>query len=113
MFIFDLTNLFSLALIVAAVILFIFLSQEIKNSIVMLFPLFGFLIDLTIHFIQILTLKPQYSYLYRTLVINLGIDYVFLLICFLAYLWADTVEAKAKNKKILNSKGIDWLFKDV
>ena len=43
----------------------------------------------------------------------MAIDFVFLLLTFLAYLWADDVEAKQFNKKTINSKGIDWLFKEI
>lgn len=113
MFIFDLTNLLTLFLVLIATILFIFLSQEIKKSMVAAIPLFAFLIDLIIHTIQVLTLKQEYSYLYTTLCRNMAIDFTFLLLTLLAYLWADEVEAKAFNKKTINSKGINWLFKKV
>ena len=43
----------------------------------------------------------------------MALDFAFLLVTFLAYLWADEVEAKENNKKTLNAKGIDWLFKNV
>lgn len=113
MFIFDLTNLLTLFLVLVATVLIIYLSQEIKKSMVAAIPLFAFLIDLIIHTIQMLTLKPEFSYLYSKLSINMAIDFTFLLLTFLAYLWADDVEAKAQNKKNINSKGIDWLFKDI
>ncbi len=113
MFIFDLTNLFTLLLITIATVLLIYLSQEIKRSFVAAIPLFAFVLDLVIHTIQVLTLKEEFSYLYSTLTANMAIDFVFLLLTFLAYLWADDVEAKEFNKKTLNSKGIDWLFKQV
>ncbi len=113
MFIFDLTNLFTLSLITIATVLLIYLSQEIKRSFVAAIPLFAFVLDLVIHTIQVLTLKEEFSYLYSTLTANMAIDFVFLLLTFLAYLWADDVEAKEFNKKTLNSKGIDWLFKQV
>lgn len=113
MFIFDLTNLLTLFLVLIATILFIFLSQEIKKSMVAAIPLFAFLVDLVIHTIQVLTLKQEYSYLYTTLCRNMAIDFTFLLLTLLAYLWADEVEAKAFNKKTINSKGINWLFKQV
>ena len=113
MFIFDLTNLLTLFLVLIATVLFIFLSQEIKRSIVAAIPLFAFLVDLIIHTIQVLTLKQEYSYLYTTLCRNMAIDFTFLLLTLLAYLWADEVEAKALNKKTINSKGINWLFKQV
>lgn len=113
MFIFDLTNLLTLSLVLIATILFIFLSQEIKKSLVAAIPLFAFVIDLVIHTIQVLTLKQEFSYSYHTLCMNMAIDFTFLLITFLAYLWADEVEAKAFNKKTINSKGINWLWKKV
>lgn len=113
MFIFDLTNVLTLILVLIATVLFIFLSQETKKSMISVIPLFAFLIDLVIHTIQMLTLKSEFSYLYSKLCMNMAIDFVFLLVTFLAYLWADDVEAKELNKKTINSKGIDWLFKNV
>lgn len=113
MFIFDLTNVLTLILVLIATVLFIFLSQETKKSMISVIPLFAFLIDLVIHTIQMLTLKSEFSYLYSKLCMNMTIDFVFLLVTFLAYLWADDVEAKELNKKTINSKGIDWLFKNV
>lgn len=113
MFIFDLTNLLTLFLVLIATILFIFLSQEIKKSMVVVIPLFAFLIDLVIHTIQVLTLKQEFSYLYSTLCYNMAIDFTFLLVTFLAYLWADEVEAREFHKKTINSKGINWLWKKV
>ena len=113
MFIFDLTNLLTLVLVILAIILFIFLSQEIKKSLVAAIPLFAVVIDLVVHTIQMLTLKQEYSYLFSTLCYNMAIDFTLLLVTFLAYLWADEVEAKTFNKKTINSKGINWLWKKV
>lgn len=113
MFIFNLTEPITLVLVIIATILFIFLSQEIKKSMVAVIPLFAFVLLLVVHTIQILTLKEEFSYLYSLLCYNIILDFMFLLVTFLAYLWADDVEAKALNKKILNSKGIDWLFKNI
>lgn len=112
MCIFDLTNLLTLFLVLLATILFIYLSQEIKRSMVAAIPLFAFLTDLVIHTVQILTLKEEFSYLYSTLCSNLAIDFTFLLVTFLAYLWADEVEAKAFNKKSIDD-GLKWLWKKV
>ena len=113
MFIFDLTNLLTLILVVIATILFIFLSQEVKKSLIAAIPLFAVVIDLIIHTIQMLTLKQEYSYLFSTLCYNMAIDFALLLVTFLGYLWADEVEAKVFNKKTINSKGINGLWKKV
>lgn len=113
MFIFDLTNLLTLFLVLVATVLLIYLSQELKRSIVVAIPLFAFVIDLVIHTIQTLTLSPDYAYLFNKLCMNMGIDFVFLVLTFLAYLWADDVEAKQFHKKTINGKGLDWLFKEI
>ena len=113
MFIFDLTNLLTLFLVLIATILFIYLSQEIKKSMIVVIPLFAFLIDLIIHTAQVLLLKQEFSYLYSTLCYNMAIDFAFLLVTFLAYLWADEVEAREFKKKTIDSKGINWLWKKV
>ena len=113
MFVFDLTNLLTLFLVTIVTVLFIYLSQELKKSMVAVIPLFAFVVDLVIHTIQTLTLNQEYSYLFGTLTANMAIDFAFLLVTFLAYLWADNVEAKEFNKKTINSKGIDWLFKEI
>ena len=113
MFIFDLTNLLTLFLVLIATILFIYLSQETKRSMVVAIPLFAFLADLVIHTIQVLTLKQEFSYLFSKLCYNMAIDFTFLLITFLAYLWADEIEAREFKKKTINSKGINWLWKKV
>ena len=89
MFIFDMTNPLTLFLVLIATILFIYLSQEIKRSMVAAIPLFAFLISLVIHTIQVLTLQEEFS-----------------------YLWADEVEAREFNKKSVDD-GLKWLWKKV
>ena len=52
MFVFDLTNLLTLFLVTIVTVLFIYLSQELKKSMVAVIPLFAFVVDLVIHTIQ-------------------------------------------------------------
>lgn len=113
MYIFDLTNLITLILVLIATVLFIYLSQEIKRSMVAVIPLFAFLADLVIHTIQVLTLTQENAYLYSLLCNNMALDFIFLLVTFLGYLWADEVEAKELNKATLDSRGINWLWKNI
>ena len=112
MFIFDLTNPLTLILLLVATILFIFLSQEIKRAMVAAIPLFVFLIDLVIHTVQVVTLLPEYSYLYSVLCLNMAIDFGFVFLTFISYLWADDVESKARNIKSIDNS-LDWLWKKI
>ena len=113
MFIFDLTNLLSLLLVLVATILLIYLSQEIKNSKIALIPLVAFMVDLVIHTVQSLTIGQSNLQLNDTLCYNMAIDYIFILLTYFGYLWADEVDAVAHKRKTLNGSGIKWLFKKV
>ena len=112
MFIFNMTNPLILFMVLIVTILFIYLSQETKKGMVAAIPLFAFLISVVIHTVQLLTLKEEFSYLHSTLCQNLAIDFAFLLLTFLAYLWADEIEAKAFNKKSIDIS-LKWLWKKV
>ena len=48
MFVFDLTNILTLVLVLIATVLFIILSQEVKRGLVVAIPLFGFVLDLVV-----------------------------------------------------------------
>ena len=112
MIVFDLTNILTLVLALASTVLCIYLSQEIKKSFVIAIPLFIFVFDLIVHTVQMLTLTPEFAYLYSTICYNMAIDFVFILVTFLAYLWADEIEAKAFNKKSIDNS-LKWLWKKV
>lgn len=112
MFIFDISNPLTLILILAATVLLIFLSQEIKKSHISAMMLFAYLIILVVHVAQIATLPEEFRYLLTTLSRCVAIDFIFILISFFSYLWVDDIEAKVKgNKSIDNS--LNWFWKKV
>ncbi len=112
MFIFNISNPLTLLLMLAATVLLIFLAQEVKKSAIVAIPLFVYLAILVIHVIQFATLSEEFNYLAGTLSTCLAIDFVFILITFLAYLWVDDVEAKAFNKKSIDNS-LDFFWKNV
>lgn len=112
MFIFDMTNPLTLILVTIATILFIFLAQEIKKSAVAAIPLFAFLVILIVHTVQILNLSEEYKYLLSTLSYSMALDFVFVFITFIAYLWVDDIECNAFNKKSIDNS-LNWLWKKV
>ena len=112
MFILNIANPLTLFLILLAVVLLIFLGQEVKKSIAVAIPLFAFLILLIVHVVQVSTLSADLAYLAGTLYKCIALDFLFILITFFSYLWVDDVEAKANNKKSID-KSLDWLWKEV
>lgn len=112
MFIFDISSPLTLLLMLAATVLLIFLAQEIKKSSVGAIALFGYLIILIIHVVQMVTQPEEYRYLISTLSKCIVIDFVFVLITFFAYLWVDDIEARATGKKSIDNS-LDWFWKKI
>lgn len=112
MFLFDISNPLTLLLTLAATILLIFLSQEIKKSYIVAVPLFAFLGILIMHVAQVATLSEEYRYMLATISRCIVIDFIFVLITFFAYLWVDDIEARATGKKSIDNS-LDWFWKKV
>ena len=112
MFIFDISNILNLLLMIAATILLIFLAQELKKSYIAGIVLFAYLIILIMHVAQLVTLSEQYRDMLSVLTRCVAIDFVFVFISFFAYLWVDDLEAKKMEKKSLDNS-LDWLWKNV
>ena len=112
MFILDIASPLTLFLILLAVVLLIFLGQEVKKSVAVAIPLFAFLILLVIHVAQVTTLSEDLAYLASTLYKCIALDFLFILITFFSYLWVDDIEAKANNKKSIDNS-LDWFWREI
>lgn len=112
MFIFDISNPLTLVLMLAATVLLVFLSQEIKKSYVVAIALFAYLVILIFHVAQIATLSEEFRFMISTLSRCIAIDFAFILITFFSYLWVDDIEAKAKGKKSIDNS-LDWFWKKI
>ena len=82
MFIFDISNPLTLLLMLAITVLLIFLSQEVKKSMIVASMLFVYLVLLIVHVAQIATLAPEYRYLLETLSRCIVIDFIFVFVSF-------------------------------
>ena len=112
MFVFDISNPLTLLLMLAATVLLIFLSQEVKKSLIGAVVLFIYLILLIVHVAQVATLSEEYRYLLSTLSRCIVIDFIFVFISFFSYLWVDDIETKATGKKSLDNS-LDWFWRKV
>ncbi len=112
MFIFDVSNILNLLLMLIATILLIFLAQELKKSYITGIILFIHLVILIMHVAQLVTLPQEYRDMLSVLARCIAIDFVFVFISFFAYLWVDDIEAKKMEKKSLDNS-LDWLWKNI
>ena len=112
MIIIDITNIVTILLMVIAMILLIFLAHEIKRSYIMALPLGVYLFLLVTHVIQIMTLTDGYRDKLPILWGCILLDFAFIFISFVSYLWIDDIEAKKNNKKSIDNS-LDWFWKEV
>lgn len=112
MFIFDISNILNLILMLIATVLLIFLAQELKKSYIAGIVLFAYLILLVVHAGQMITLPEEYREMMPILGRCVAIDFVFIFISFFSYLWVDDIEAKKMQKKSIDNS-LDWLWKNV
>ena len=112
MFILDITNVVTLLLLLIVTVLLIFLGHELKKSYITAIPLFAFLALLISHVIQLMTLSAEYNNMSSTLIWCIILDFAFIFISFLSYLWIDDIEAKKNDKKSIDDS-LEWFWKEV
>ena len=92
----------------AITVMLLFLSKEIKNSAIMAVVLGVFVALLVIHSFQLVSITDQTATIARCLTV----DYVFILLSYISYLWVDDIETKFKNKKSIDNS-LEWFWKKV
>ena len=103
---------FTLLLMLIATVLLVFLSQEIKKSAIAAIALFAYLVLLIIHVVQLSTLSQEFIDMVPIISRCIAIDFIFVFITFFSYLWVDDIEAKATGKKSIDNS-LDWFWKKV
>ena len=89
-------------------VLLIFLSKELKNSAIIAVVLGVFVALLIVHSFQLVTITNATATIARCLTV----DYIFILLTYISYLWIDDIETKFKNKKSIDNS-LDWFWKKV
>jgi len=91
-------------------VLCIILGKEFKKRILPAIALFVFLILLLIHTFQSTVLT---NVVYKSMVtISMSVDAIMIFLAYIAYLWVDDIEAKAKNQKSIDNS-LDWFWKKI
>ena len=112
MFLIDISTPLAIVAALALTVCVLFLSKEVKNSAFTAVLLGAFVALLVVHTIQLMTLSEAYLHLSSTLAKCLTVDFVFILLSYLSYLWVDDIETKFKNKKSIDNS-LDWFWKKI
>jgi len=96
-----------LLLLLAVLIGTIFLGKTTKNSILSIGSLVLFL-GLLIYYVVALR-NPEMAHLKNTIINCMSINFIFIFISFISYLWIDDIESKVKNKKSVDNS-LEWFW---
>lgn len=106
----DLSNPINILVATILFILVLFLAKEIKRSNVVCILLLAFLTIIAGHCIEyVLQQSPE---ILAVLSKCIAVDFVFVFLSFVTYLWIDDVESKEKKVKSV-SNSLDWFWKKV
>lgn len=103
----DISNPFTLLLILVLLIGTILLGKTTKNSILPAGALAIFL-GLLIYYVVALR-NPELAEIKNTILNCMSINFIFIFISFISYLWVDDIEARVKNKKSIDNS-LDWFW---
>lgn len=106
------TNVATLLLALVIFLLIFYLSRETHKSGILAIMLFVFLILLVCHAIELGAMPNITDEARFDLSRSLLVDFVFIFLSFLSYLWVDDIQARVENKKSIDNS-LDWFWKRV
>lgn len=108
----DFSNPLNVLVALILYILIVFLAREIKRSNVTCIMLLAFLTIIVGHCIEYALVQDSIGEITSKLANCIAVDFVFTFLSFIAYLWMDDVEAKAKKIKSIDNS-LEWFWKKV
>lgn len=108
----NLSNPFNILVALILYILILFLAKEIKRSNVTCIMLLAFLTIIVGHSIEFVMVQDPTGQITSTLANCIAVDFVFIFLSFIAYLWMDDIEAKDRKIKSIDNS-LDWFWKKV
>ena len=101
--------------ILIGVILFLlvlYLGRETKKSWIIGLMLFAFLGVLIGHTIEFATISQTSEQIRGAILTSTVLDFIFIFLSFISYLWVDDMEAKLGKKKSIDNS-LDWFWNKV
>ena len=106
------TNPITILLGLVLFVLVLILGKETHKSLIPAVMLFAFLGILVGHSIRLFTGANLAEEVYHTLTTSLIVDFVFIFLSFVSYLWIDDIQSKVEKKKSIDNS-LDWFWAKV
>ena len=106
------TNVTTLLLALVLFVLVLFLGKETHKSQIQAVALFAFLILLVCHVIELTAMPNITAEVQFELSRSIFVDFIFIFLSFISYLWIDDIQSKIEMKKSIDNS-LDWFWKKV
>lgn len=106
------TNPITVLLAVILFVLVLILGKETHKSAIPAVMLFVFLAILVGHALRLFTFNSTNEEIYKAITTSLVVDFVFIFLSFISYLWIDDVQAKVEKKKSIDDS-LSWFWAKV
>ena len=108
----NLSEPFNILVALILYVLVVFLAKEIKRSNVTCIMLLAFLTIIVGHCIEYVLVQDPTGKITSILANCIAIDFVFVFLSFIAFLWMDDVESKDRKIKSIDNS-LEWFWKKI
>lgn len=106
------TNVTTIILALILFLLVLFLAKETHKSWIIGIMLGLFLALLIGHTVELIVIQDITETIHSQLSANLLVDFVFIFLSFISYLWVDDIQAKKEKKKSIDNS-LNWFWSKV
>lgn len=108
----NLSDPFNILIALILFVLILILAKEMKKSNVICILLLAFLTIIASHCIEYVTIEDITGEITPIIARCIAVDFIFVFLSFISYLWIDDIEAKDKKIKSIDNS-LDWFWKKV
>ena len=108
----NLSNPFNILIALVLFVLVLFLAKEIKRSNVTCIMLLVYLTVLVGNCIEYVSVADPTGEITTVIANCIAVDFMFILLSFIAYLWTDNMEAKERKLKSIDDS-LNWFWKKI
>lgn len=106
------TNPLAIILGVILFLLVLYLGKETKKSWILAVMLFAFIALLVGHSVEFVTVAKNSEVIRKAVVTSVTMDFVFIFLSFISYLWVDDIETKLGKRKSIDDS-LNWFWNKV
>lgn len=106
------SNTLTVLLALLLFVLTLFLGKETHKSAIPATMLVVFLVILVAHVAELMLMSDITEVVYKSLTTSVLVDFVFIFLSFISYLWIDDVQAKVEKKKSIDDS-LNWFWTKV